>query len=405
MDAGKYFVMFKQVLINSCLYPLRWAPSRSEFFGPPRYIKSSAWDYYKKLADVEKKDNPYYRLSPEQEVSRRMPMYADPPIKRLFAKMKKGVVKERFVVNYNQGRYWGRGYGYIITRDDTLIHDLSPTFYDYGSPHFPLWLHDGLSRPKLPNMGKVYGKVVVLNTFFCSNFHHWLIDTLPKIQLLKEAGIPLERVGRFVFDYQKTAYQDEALKLLGIPLKKIIPSAQKLHIQADELIIPSYSEPGAHPDWYNYTPEGMDFVNRLFLGDEKVDAPIEPFRHLLVSRNKAQCRRWVEEEDAWIVLAKRGFERICMEDFSVQEQARIFNEAKTVVMPHGGGLANCVFCQPGTKIIEMFHPRYLPTFMMTLCDNRKIDYCALVGRDVNCEIKNGGLCDISVDPERVLEYL
>jgi capsular polysaccharide biosynthesis protein len=48
-----------------------------------------------------------------------------------------------------------------------------------------------------------------------------------------------------------------------------------------------------------------------------------------------------------------------MESMSVAQQASLLANAKIVVAPHGGGLTNLVFCQPGTKVIEIFSPNYV----------------------------------------------
>ncbi len=34
----------------------------------------------------------------------------------------------------------------------------------------------------------------------------------------------------------------------------------------------------------------------------------------------------------------------------------LFRDAEIVIAPHGGGLANLVFCTPGAKVIELFPP-------------------------------------------------
>jgi Glycosyltransferase 61 len=38
---------------------------------------------------------------------------------------------------------------------------------------------------------------------------------------------------------------------------------------------------------------------------------------------------------------------------SLEDTMRFFNEAVMVVAPHGAGLANLVFCEPGTYVVEV----------------------------------------------------
>jgi capsular polysaccharide biosynthesis protein len=142
----------------------------------------------------------------------------------------------------------------------------------------------------------------------------------------------------------------------------------------------------------------MQFVRDLFLNDTP-----KPKRRILLSRRAAKNRRWVEEERALPELQKMGFERYEFETLSVAEQAKMFSEAEVVIMPHGGGLANCVFCSPGTHVIELFSNAYLPTFMMSLSDRLDLNYHAFVGRTK--EIPGEREKDIDVPADRIIQYV
>ena len=55
-------------------------------------------------------------------------------------------------------------------------------------------------------------------------------------------------------------------------------------------------------------------------------------------------------------LVSHGFESIYLEGMSVTDQIVLFQNAEFIASPHGAGLSNLVFCEPGTKVIE-FMPR------------------------------------------------
>ena len=66
----------------------------------------------------------------------------------------------------------------------------------------------------------------------------------------------------------------------------------------------------------------------------------------------------------------------------VQEQIDLFAGAEVVVAPHGAALANLVFCPPGVRVLELFHPRYVNPCYWAIADNPGADYRYLVcGRD------------------------
>lgn len=381
-------------LSNGLAGILRASPGSSCHFGPPRRVAATAREWFSALPPSEQRCQKLHELAPERPFFRELPAFADEPIKDLFVNMQNGKLAEQHVVEIAGGRYWGRFYGYIIAPRDILIADISPTWVNYGKPLENASDHEGLRIPFLPPMRKIDGTVLSLNTLFCSNYHHFLIDTLPKLELVGRAGISLSEIDYFVFDYGKLPYQDQAMELLSIDRNKILPSTGHVHFQADRLIVPSYSEPGARVDTYQYSDEGIDFVRALFLAD----CPQRPARRILLSRRLAQTRRWVEEEDALPELHTMGFERIEAELLTVRDQAKLFSEAEIIVMPHGGGLANCVFCFPGTTIIELFPPAYLPTFMMPLANRLRLQYHALVGSP-------DPSLDIYVPSERVVHYI
>jgi capsular polysaccharide biosynthesis protein len=78
-------------------------------------------------------------------------------------------------------------------------------------------------------------------------------------------------------------------------------------------------------------------------------------------------------------LQKQGFGIIAAEDFSVLEQAALFSSARMIVSLHGAGLSNLAFCEPGTKIIEIFHPKSVHPLYWTLSHQADLDYFYLLG--------------------------
>jgi capsular polysaccharide biosynthesis protein len=70
----------------------------------------------------------------------------------------------------------------------------------------------------------------------------------------------------------------------------------------------------------------------------------------------------------------------------VPQQATLFASAATVVAPHGAGLANLVFCAPGTRVVELITPAWVRATYWQLAACVKLQYsylkCSLYeGRD------------------------
>lgn len=384
---------------------LRSVPGDSRWFGPPRHAieDTPAWAGTQPPAGAAVRS-----LSPSRNTRRVEPAFADGPIRVRFAAMRQGIIKPRFVAELPSGRFWGRGYGYVVDAEDALHCDLSPCFGDFDAGRNGRRRpHDALRQPFLPRLGRVSGNVAAMGTLFCENFHHWLLDTVPKFGLLRDSGWSFDRVDAFLLPTgARRRWHLETLRRLNIPERKIGWTNQRTHVEAARLLVPSYSEPGREPEKYDYTREGLGFVRELFLlrGARRTDLP----GSIVVSREHTCARRWRAGDAGHARLERAGFVKVCLERHTLDEQAALFAHARRIVMPTGGGLANLAFCSPGARVIELFSPAYLPTFSLALAGALELDYRAVVGEDipgVGGHSDSGGAEDITVPVERVLDQL
>lgn len=385
---------------------LRLLPGSSLVIGPPKTIINSTPCHIDKNSSTFQEPFTFIPLRPKRSINRCLPRHADPPIEELFNQMRSGIIKEQFVAQLERGRYWGRSAGYIINSDDSLHRDLSPSFEDVTFDTPLLKPHDGMLQPRLPKVANLPGVVASLNTLFSSNFHHWLLDCVPKFGLLKDAGYEFDDIDYFILTAPVSPWHLEVLRYLHIPLSKVIASSPRLHIRADHLIVPSFSEPSRQPHKYNYSPEGLVFVRKLILGQSSSSAPYP--EKIIVSRERAACRRLLSSSELYPVLEREGFVKVLLEDLSLAEQAMIFFCAKTIIMPTGGGLANLAFCSPGSHVIELFSPAYIPTFSMVLAGQLALEYTALVGENIvgpSRHSDSGASQDISIKLERLMAYI
>ena len=64
-------------------------------------------------------------------------------------------------------------------------------------------------------------------------------------------------------------------------------------------------------------------------------------------------RHIINEDELFDKLQDLGFEKFYLEDYDVEKKIEIFNTAKIVVSPNGGGLTFSLFSNKETKIIEI----------------------------------------------------
>jgi len=368
-------------------------PGSSIRFGPPR-----------RVATTSSLDAPSsvirHSILPARTAPHTTMELADPPLDEWLQQPRPADIREIYVAELRRGRYWGRFHGYIIDRHDTLLTDLSPTFRPQDKRH------DGLNQLRLPPLRELRGTVAVINTLFSSNFHHWLLDTLPRFEWLRRAGWSWDAIDHFIVSPELLRFHHETLALLGIDKTKLICSGPDLHVRADLLLAPSHSEPANEPLQHYYTPEGLRFVRELGLKDN----PFLPQKHpgrIIISREKAKSRRLVQAGRANELLLAQGFEKILLEDYSFQEQAAFFHHADCIVMPTGGNLANFVFCRPGAVAIELFSRGYVPPFTYSLMDEIGLRYYGIVADKISRPHPDarGNDEDIDVDPDRLAEIV
>jgi capsular polysaccharide biosynthesis protein len=110
------------------------------------------------------------------------------------------------------------------------------------------------------------------------------------------------------------------------------------------------------------------------------------------------------EEALRAELEARGFVTVRLEECERAEQIAIFQEAKEVVAPHGAGLANLVFCAPGTRVVELFARDYVNPCDWRLAALGGLDYRAVVaaGAGEPREERTAKGSDILVAPRVVL---
>ncbi|MEG4273770.1 MULTISPECIES: tetratricopeptide repeat protein [unclassified Microcoleus] len=253
--------------------------------------------------------------------------------------------RKAFVAVLPNGRAWADVVTTaVITSENKLVADIS-----MGCAELVI------TSDKLPPAEHVDGNVAFLSARWGgAAYFHWMFDVITRFDLLQRSGL-IETIDKFVVNASDSSYQAGTLENLGIPQDKILESRCHLHITADKLIVPSisYDESGAVSKWK------CEYLKQTFLKEQQ-PRNTEYSERIYISRQKASYRRIVNEEEVIKYLEKFGFRSVKLETMSVAEQAACLAAAQVVVAPHGGGLTNLVFCSPGTKVIEIFSPLYVP---------------------------------------------
>jgi hypothetical protein len=336
-------------LLAGAARSLRRLPGDSRRFGPPRRYTTHTWAWAD-AAGVRRRE-----VDPPWTTDRAPVRAAGQQVPHQFTDSLRWPMPRTFVLTLDDARVHGRD-GAVIARDDTVLFDLTNAL-GVSPGQLPV-----LRRPLLGRPRHVPGVSATIVARYADSYHHWMLDLLPRLDLLNRSGVEFDRL----IAPDALAYQRETLDAAGITAQRRIPYSPDTYLCLDRLIVPSMpGTPGQSP------PRSCRYLRELFAG---ALAGRRPTRRLYVGRGDTHRRKLGNEAELVDTLSRHGFESVTMAGRTVAEQAALFAEAAVVVAPHGGALTNLVFCQPGTKVVELFPRGYTPVCFWTITDALGLDY-------------------------------
>ncbi|MDY7003542.1 MAG: tetratricopeptide repeat protein, partial [Cyanobacteriota bacterium] len=319
----------------------------------------------------------------------------DTKIHRYFQDQKAKLV-EGFVALIPEGRaYVASGVTGVITSDNKLIKDISTGCAEIF-----------ISPSDLSPVHYIEGNVAFLSAKWgCGNYFQWMFGVFVRLYLLQKSSL-ISTIDKFVFNEFRKNFHKDTLRFLGIPEEKVIESKTFPHIKAKQLIVPSLTLTGK-PDYLKITKWGGNFLRDLFLKPEKISSSSRKQQRIYISRKLALFRRIVNEDRVVSLLEKFGFVAVTLESMSIEEQALVMAGARVIVTPHGAGLTNLIFCNPGTKVIEIFSPQYINPGYSKVCSLYSLPHYHLICEDYkdDSSVEHPWGPDIVVNLDRLLKIL
>ena len=249
----------------------------------------------------------------------------------------------------------------------------------------PLIIKPWSAKVKLQHLS---GTVLVLSDTHHDFYTHYIFEAIGRLALV-ENQIDLYPT---IYIRNTLPYQKRYLSMLGLDNKQIISADQDMPpsgITADRLVIPCFQRT------YDYLIDStiIGFLRRKLL--PYADRSLSRGERIFVSRRKAKYRRILNEPELMPILTEYGFSVVYLEDYSVEEQISVMKFAKIVVSPHGSGLGNLLYCDPDTKVMEIFSG--LNTDLIYLvAASLNLEYYYLSGE--GNAVKPNKKSDTSVDP-------
>lgn len=253
----------------------------------------------------------------------------------------------------------------VYTKEKQFVTDLSFNFHkDRGYHRFQT---STLFRHKT----RLEGTSALLSLDGGKNYSHWLLDLLPRLRLIEQ---PLHTIDHFLVNTTQLPFQQESLKMLGIPESKWVSTEIPGNLfECENLICPSMVH--HHP---YYDEDSIQYIREKLLSSTDLDKALFP-QKLFIYRKDPKWRKIENEQAVLETIESNGFFIVQPETLSFKEQINLFHFATHIIAPHGAGLTSLLFCNPETRILEFFAPSYLNFCYGILSDILKLPYKYFLG--------------------------
>ena len=249
--------------------------------------------------------------------------------------------------------------GYTFGKDDYFLPDLSYHRDRLEYSHLPK-TKDRYTIQQLP------GRVLSLMSNASNNYYHCMLDCLPRLHLFAKAGFSVDDVDFIHLPKPSSDNGWSILNQLGLDESKYIWAEPDKGIEAEMLY--GTTHPGLHlvyPRWV------FDFWRNSLRYDIS-----EPRRRIYISRPKGR-RSIANQAELDPILERFGFETVAME--TVENQPQLFHDAEAIATAHGAALVNLIFCQPGTKVLELMTLDQLAPHYQVLTQQLQLDHGRIFG--------------------------
>jgi hypothetical protein len=261
---------------------------------------------------------------------------------RLFTRRMETLVPMRIGV-FEDGRILGTGF--VILSRDAIVRE---SLFKERDPCKALLLS---SRATVRHRGPVF----VAGNSRGAGFYHWMAQVMPAI-------VHSERL-RISFAYAVPvlgSWMRRSFELVADAAREVVEIPRDRTLRADRIAYATTLSAS------NIVPLALRNRVAEILKSKLGLVGSIPYRKLYISRADVRRRPLLNGAELDRFFAEAGFEVITPGTLPLDDQVRLFHEAALVVGPHGGGLTNVMFCQPGAVVYELLQSDYGNPCMATL---------------------------------------
>lgn len=209
------------------------------------------------------------------------------------------------------------------------------------------------------------GPVLLCKKRGIGNYGHWMMEMLPKAQLVHR-HLP-ELGARFLVAHAPGHLNDsmaQSLSMLGIDLARTLVADDTPWRFADLLLVDGLSEHGGY-----MSPLVLDGVKAL-----AGCVPVAGAERLFVTRRATGFRRVVGEDELIAHAQARGYTLVDPGALTLPQQVSLFKGATRIVGVMGAAMTNIAFAPPGARVVTLTPAGMPDTFFWFIATLRGLDY-------------------------------
>lgn len=229
---------------------------------------------------------------------------------------------------------------------------------DYSSGH--VIMHDKESA-LVRNMQTAHlDQGIFLGGNGASNYYHWMIEILPKLQYLNEvdqcgfAGFPLlvsEDVDQIKTFREALNYIAKDRPIAMLDRDKTYFVGKLVYINAPNNL-PFNLRPNNKMRIADFLtkPASINFLRNRFFTNVDLPPPPAKGNHRIFFARRNERRNYNQQE-IFEIFSQRDFQKVFMEELSLKEQISLISNAEAIAGPTGAAWTNMIFCREGTKCL------------------------------------------------------
>jgi hypothetical protein len=159
------------------------------------------------------------------------------------------------------------------------------------------------------------------------NLYHFLTDLLPRVWLIKQSPI---KVDRWLIPADMPSWGRDLLSLAGVRDDELLVTPSGVQVVAERAVTADPTGAATWPSKWVKTA-----LDNLFPDPSTETAS----QRLWISRSRAKRRLWTQEAKAIAGIEAAGFNRVNMEELSIEAQISLARSSAIVAGPHGAGLS------------------------------------------------------------------